>query len=300
MKYLRTADERFENLPGYDFEPHYLNVPDGEGGSLRMHYLDEGPRDGPIFLCMHGEPSWCYLYRKMIGPLVDAGFRVLAPDLIGFGRSDKLTERADYTFQAHVDWMTSWLHQIGANDITFFGQDWGGIIGLRLVGENPDLFARVVVGNTGLPTGEGTPTDAFMAWRKFSQEAPQFPIGGIINGGCVSDLPEDIIAAYDAPFPDDSYKAGARKFPILVPISADDPAVPANLKCWEVFRSWEKPWLTTFSDSDPVTKGGEIPIQQRIPGCQGQPHTIIKNAGHFLQEDKGEELAQVIIEFVNQ
>lgn len=298
MKSLRTPDDRFENLPGYDFGPNYLQIPDGDGGELRIHYLDEGPQDGEIILCMHGEPSWCFLYRKMIPVLAAAGYRVLAPDLIGFGRSDKPVEREDYTFQSHVDWMTAWLKAVGVNDMTFFGQDWGSLIGLRLIGENPDLFARVVIGNGGLPTGQGNPSDAFLAWRKFSQETPQFPIGQIINGGTASDLSDDILAAYDAPFPDESYKAGARQFPILVPISEDDPAAQANKICWEVFQNWQKPWLTTFSDKDPITAGGEQIMQKLIPGCQGQPHTIIKDGGHFLQEDKGEELAQVIVDFM--
>lgn len=298
MKALRTPDERFDNLPGYPFAPNYLDVPDGEGSQLRVHYLDEGPSDAAPVLLIHGEPSWSYLYRKMIPIIVDAGHRVVAPDLVGFGRSDKPAEKNDYTFQRHVDWMTSWLEQLDLQSITFFGQDWGALIGLRLVAENPDRFARVVIGNGGLPTGEGTPGEAFMRWQKFSQESPAFDIGRLIQGATTTQLPDDVVAAYDAPFPDDSYKAGARIFPSLVPTRPDDPAAPANKKAWEVLVVWEKPFLTTFSDSDPVTKGGERVLQARIPGAQGQPHVTIESGGHFLQEDKGEELAKIVVDFI--
>ncbi|MCH7699713.1 MAG: haloalkane dehalogenase [Chloroflexi bacterium] len=300
MEALRTPDDRFENLPGYDFEPNYIEVPDGEGGQLRVHYIDEGPADANPVLMMHGEPSWCYLYRKMIPGIVAAGHRAVAPDLIGFGRSDKPAEKSDYTFQRHVDWMTSWLEQMDLQNITFFGQDWGSLIGLRLVAENPDRFARVIIGNGGLPTGEGTPGKAFMAWQKFSQESPTFDIGRLINGATTTKLSDDIVAAYDAPFPDDTYKAGARIFPSLVPTTPDDPAAPANRKAWEVLMKWEKPFLTTFSDSDPVTKGGERAFQGRVPGAKDQLHVTIENAGHFLQEDKGEELARIVVDFMAQ
>ena len=300
MEALRTPDDRFENLPGYDFEPNYLDVPDGEGGQLRVHYIDEGPTDANPVLMMHGEPSWAYLYRKMIPDIVAAGHRAVAPDLIGFGRSDKPAEKSDYTFQRHVDWMTSWLEQMDLQNVTFFGQDWGSLIGLRLVAENPDRFDRVVIGNGGLPTGEGTPGEAFMAWQKFSQESPTFDIGRLINGATTTKLSDDVIAAYDAPFPDDTYKAGARIFPSLVPTRPDDPAAPANRKAWEVLMKWEKPFLTTFSDSDPVTKGGERAFQGRVPGAKDQPHVTIENAGHFLQEDRGEELARIVVDFMAQ
>jgi haloalkane dehalogenase len=298
MEALRTPDERFANLPGYPFEPHYIEVADGEGGQLRVHYVDEGPSDAAPVLLIHGEPSWSYLYRRMIPLIVDAGHRVVAPDLVGFGRSDKPAEKNDYTFQRHVDWMTSWLEQLDLRNITLFGQDWGALIGLRLVAENPDRFARVIIGNGGLPTGEGTPGEAFMRWQKFSRESPAFDIGRLIQGATTTQLPDDVVAAYDAPFPDDSYKAGARIFPSLVPTRPDDPATPANRKAWEVLARWEKPFLTTFSDSDPITKGGERVLQARIPGAKDQPHTVITGAGHFLQEDKGEELAQVIVDFI--
>jgi len=298
MEALRTPDERFENLSGYSFEPHYLDVPDGEGSSLRMHYLDEGPADANPVLMMHGEPSWCYLYRKMVPGVIKAGHRAIAPDLIGFGRSDKPAQQDDYTFQRHVDWITSWVEQLDLKNITFFGQDWGSLIGLRVAAENPDRFDRIIIGNGGLPTGDQTPGEAFLRWQKFSQTSPKFDIGPLISRATVTEMPEDVVAAYDAPFPDDSYKAGARIFPTLVPTSKDDPAAPANRKAWEVFQKWEKPFLTTFSDSDPVTKGGERPLQSLIPGAKGQPHVMIEGGGHFLQEDKGDQLAGIIVDFI--
>jgi haloalkane dehalogenase len=298
MQYVRTADERFVGLPAYPFAPHYLQIPDGEGGSLRMHYLDEGPRDGAITLLLHGEPTWSYLYRKMIPVLTGAGLRAVAPDLIGFGKSDKPTERTDYTFARHVGWIASFLEQRDLRDITLVCQDWGSLIGLRVAAEHPERFARIVVGNGGLPTGDHPMPEAFHSWCKFSQEVPVLPVGLIVGNGCTSPLPEDVVAAYDAPFPDETYKAGARQFPALVPASPEDPAAPANRRAWEVLEQWKKPFLTAFSNRDPITRGGERILQARIPGTRGQPHTIIDGAGHFLQEDKGEELAQVVIDFV--
>ncbi len=298
MKALRTPDERFENLPGYSFSPHYVDVPDGDGGALRMHYIDEGPRDGKIVLLLHGEPSWSYLYRKMIPGVVAAGYRVIAPDLIGFGRSDKPSEQSDYTFQRHMDWLTSFLKQLDLKDITYFGQDWGAVLGLRLAAENEDRYARIVIGNGGLPTGDRPANDAFMRWQKFSQTSPKFFIGQLIQSSTVTTLADDVVAAYDAPFPDDSYKAGARIFPTLVPTTPDDPAAPANRKAWEVLQRWEKPFLTAFSDSDPITKGGERALQSLIPGAKGQPHITIEGGGHFLQEDKGEQLAEIVVDFI--
>ncbi len=298
MKILRTPDERFAALPDYDFAPRYTQVPDGEGGSLRVHHIDEGPADGPVVLCMHGEPSWCFLYRKMVPVLVNAGLRVVAPDLVGFGRSDKPAAVEDYTYQRHVDWMTSWLRTLGAAEITLVCQDWGGLIGLRLVAGNPDRFARVVVANTGLPTGDLDPGDAFKQWLEFSQTVPELPLSGIIDGGTTSNLDDSVRAAYDAPFPDESYKAGARVFPTLVPISPDDPAAAPNRAAWGVLSKWDKPFLTAFSDLDPISHGGDALFQQKIPGCKGQAHTTIEGGGHFLQEDRGEELAKVVADFV--
>jgi haloalkane dehalogenase len=298
LKSLRTPEDRFTNLPGYPFTPHYLDVPDDEGASLRMHYLDEGPRDGAVVLLLHGEPSWSYLYRKMIPVLTAAGLRAVAPDLIGFGRSDKPASRADYTYARHVAWVWSCVTQLGLRDMTLVCQDWGSLIGLRLVGEHPDSFARVVVGNGGMPTGDQQMPEAFQAWKKFSQETTVFDIGRIVSRACVTELTPEVLAAYDAPFPDDSYKEGARQFPTLVPASPDDPASPANRKAWEVLMKWEKPFLTAFSDQDPITRGGDKLLQHLVPGTRGQPHTTIVGGGHFLQEDKGEDLARVVVDFV--
>jgi haloalkane dehalogenase len=297
---LRTPDERFRGLPGYDFAPHYVDVDDTEGGTLRVHYVDEGPPDGPVVLLLHGEPSWSYLYRHMIPVLTAAGLRAVAADLVGFGRSDKPAARTDYTYQRHVDWTGAAVRGVGLTGITLVGQDWGGLIGLRLVAEDPERFARVVAANTFLPTGDRSPGEAFLAWRSYSQEVDRFPAGRIVNGGCTTDLAPEVVAAYDAPFPDETYKEGARQFPLLVPASPDDPAAPANRAAWAALGRFERPFLTAFSDADPVTRGGDVPLQQHVPGAAGQPHTAIAGAGHFLQEDRGPELAEIVVRFVSQ
>jgi haloalkane dehalogenase len=299
MKALRTPDDRFANLPGFDFKPHYADVSDDEGGTLRVHYLREGDPSAPVVLLMHGEPSWSYLYRKMIPVLTGAGLQIVAPDLVGFGRSDKPSERTDYTYARHVGWMRELLFDVlDLRDITLVCQDWGGLIGLRLVGEHPDRFARVVAANTSLPTGDASPGDAFFAWQKFSQEVEVFPTGVIVNGGCQSDLSPEIIAAYDAPYPDETYKSGARQFPLLVPSRPDDPAHDANVAAWAGLAAFDRPFLTAFSDSDPITKGANRGLEERIAGAKGQPHTTIVGGGHFLQEDCGEDLAKVVADFV--
>jgi haloalkane dehalogenase len=298
MDALRTPDARFTELPGFPFSPKYVDVPDPEGGSLRVHYIDEGPRNAEPVLLLHGEPSWSFLYRKMIPILVDAGLRTVAPDLVGFGRSDKPAKRTDYTYQRHVDWMRAVVEQLDLTRITLVGQDWGGLIGLRLVAEDEARFARVVAANTFLPTGDRHLGDAFLAWQKFSQETETFPVGRIVNGGCTTNLRPELIAGYDAPFPDETYKEGARQFPLLVPTAPDDPAAEPNRRAWEALRRWDKPFLTAFSDSDPITAGADRVLQSDIPGAGGQPHTTITGAGHFLQEDRGEELARVIVDFV--
>ena len=311
---LRTPDVRFENLADYDFEPHYVYI-DG----LRMHYVDEGPADAAPILLMHGEPSWSYLYRKLIPILTDAGHRVIAPDLIGFGRSDKLPRTEDYSYQRQVDWMTAFVREIDLNDATLFCQDWGGLIGLRVVAEEPDRFARIVAGNTGLPDAGGLmgyigPTlfrlrvwwegkvtkeelDAepgFLRWVAYSRTADEFPIASIIQTGTASELPPEVVDAYNAPFPDDTYKAAARIMPSLVPTQ-----LLKNREVWDdCFSKWEKPFLTAFSDGDPITAGVEKDFQARIPGAKGQPHVIIKGASHFLQEDNPEELAKIILDFI--
>ena len=298
MEYLRTDDSCFENLPDYNFSPNYLSVDDGEGGQLRVHYLDEGPKDAAPILLLHGEPTWSFLYRKMIPILVQAGHRVIAPDLVGFGRSDKPTKRSDYTYQRHVDWISSWLLQLALSDITLVCQDWGGLIGLRLAAENPARFDRIVAANTMLPTGDHKPGDAFIKWQTFSQEVAEFPTGNIINQATTTELSAAVIAAYNAPFPEEKYKEGARQFPLLVPITPDDPASDKNRAAWKVLSQWQKPFLTAFSDSDPITAGGDKLMQKLIPGTKWQHHTTIINGGHFLQEDQGEALADVVVKFI--
>jgi haloalkane dehalogenase len=295
MRVLRTPDHRFADLPGYPFQPHYAEA--GEG--LRMHYVDEGRPGAPAVLLLHGEPSWSYLYRTMIPGLVAADLRAIAPDLIGFGRSDKPADRQDYTYQRHVDWTRALVERLGLYDITLFCQDWGGLIGLRLVAEDPDRFARVVAANTFLPTGDLPLGHGFDRWQEYSQTSPDFPVGRIVDRGCVKDLPQEVIEAYDAPFPDDTYKAGARQFPVLVPSTPDDPAAEANRQAWEELRRWPKPFLTAFGDSDPVTGGADRLLQGSIPGAEGMPHRTMTNAGHYLQEDCGEELAELVVRFID-
>lgn len=333
MKTLRTPDERFRDLPGFSFAPRYTEVPDGDGGALRIHHLDQGPRDGEIVLCMHGQPTWSYLYRHMIPLLTRAGLRVLAPDLVGFGRSDKPAAREDYTFERQVGWLNAWLQENDVRGATLVGQDWGGLIGLRMVAENPDRFARVVVANTGLPAPREmapeqaealrelrrtlpTPTmqelaqalanpdpDApgrsFVYWQKWTWETEDIPVGLLIAGTMDGrTLSPGEIAAYDAPFPDPSYKMGPRAMPSQVPTLPDDPSLPANLRAWEVLSKWEKPFLCAFTDNDPVTRGLERSFHERIPGTQGQPHTTIRGGGHFLQEGRAEQFAQIVAGFV--
>ncbi len=293
MEILRTPDDRFADLPGYAYAPRYVQI-----GELRMHYVDEGPPGGEVVLCLHGEPSWSYLYRKMIPPLTGAGLRVVAPDLVGFGRSDKPASRDDYTYQRHVDWMAGFVDALGLRDVTLFCQDWGGLIGLRLVAEDPRRFARVVASNTFLPTGDRPPPQAFLMWRTFAQSVPVFPAGKIVAGACARPVAPEVVAAYDAPFPDERYKAGARQFPQLVPASPDDPASAPNRAAWERLRAYTRPFLTAFGDSDPITRGADAHLQAAIPGAAGQPHATIARAGHFLQEDAGEELGGIVAAFV--
>ena len=289
---FRTPDERFENLPGYDFQPSYAMI-DG----FRVHYIDEGDATADPVLMLHGEPSWSFLYRKMIPPVVEAGNRVIAPDLIGFGRSDKPASSDTHTYAFHVAAITSLIEDLDLRNITLVGQDWGSLIGLRVAAENPDRFARILLANGGLPTGEGGPGPGFQNWLanvKRMNEVGDMAVGtivGRIHG-------PEIIAAYDAPFPDARYKAGPLVMPLLVPISPDQPGAAENRAAWEDFRNWRKPFLTAFSDGDPVTVGGDRVFRERVPGAQGQNHTTIENAGHFLQEEKGEELAAVLIQFI--
>ncbi len=294
MEILRTPDARFADLPGWPFAPHYADVGDG----LRMAYVDEGPRDAAPILMLHGEPSWSYLYRKMIPPLVAAGHRVIAPDLIGFGRSDKPAARADYTYQRHVDWLVRFLDALALRAITLVCQDWGGLLGLRIAAEHEARFARIVASNTFLPTGDQPVGEAFLKWQRHSQETPVFDVARIFTRSCKAPLPPAVLAAYEAPFPDETYKAGARQFPMLVPTSPQDPAAAPNRAAWGVLTRWTKPFLTAFSDEDPITRGGEKFLQLAIPGAAGRTHPVIRGAGHFVQEDAGEEFARIVAAFI--
>lgn len=298
MTILRTPDAQFENLPDYPFEANYMMVSDDRLGEMRLHYVDEGPKDGQTIIMMHGEPSWSFLYRHMITNVAAAGYRVLAPDLIGFGKSDKPGETSDYTYTSHVKWMSQWLEVMNVKGATLFCQDWGGLIGLRLVAAYPDHFAGVIAANTFLPTGDREPGEAFKNWREFSQTVPVFPVGGVIRGATVNDLGPGVEDAYNAPYPDESFKAGARIFPALVPVSPDMDGASDNVEAWKVLSQFNKPFLTCFSDQDPVTKGGEKGFQKLVRGCEGQPHTIVKGGGHFLQEDVHAELSEIIVGFM--
>jgi haloalkane dehalogenase len=298
MQVLRTPEDRFRGLPDFPFEPRHVDVPSGEDGALRMAYVDEGPRSAEVVLLLHGEPSWSFLYRKVIRRLLEAGLRAVAPDLVGFGRSDKPAARADYTYQRHVDWVKAFLEATDLDRVTLVCQDWGGLIGLRIVGEEPHRFARVVAANTFLPTGDQPMPEAFFTWRQFSQTVPELPVGFIVKSGCARDLTPEVMAAYEAPFPDESYKAGARAFPLLVPASPDDPASEPNRRAWEALQRFDRPFLTAFGDSDPITRGAEKVLQARIPGASGQPHTTLERAGHFLQEDDGATLGGIVADFI--
>lgn len=290
MNVLRTPDERFERLPGYPFAPHYTEVT----GGIRVHHVDEGPRDGAPIVMMHGEPSWSYLYRKMIPPLAAAGFRAIAPDLVGFGRSDKPADPRDYTYERHVAWMTEWLCALDLRSATLVCQDWGSLIGLRVAAENEERFARIVVANGFLPTARQGVPRAFRVWRAFAAYSPIFPIGRIVASGCVTKPSREIVAAYDAPFPSRAFKAGARVFPSLVPTTEDDPAVPANRAAWDVLGRWQKPFLTLFGKNDPILGRADAPLQEHVPGAKGQPHERFWG-GHFVQEDRGDYLAERIV-----
>ena len=290
---LRTPEDCFAKLPDFPYAPHYTQI-----GGLRIAHIDEGPRDAAPVLLMHGEPTWSFLYRKMIPVLLKAGRRVIAPDLVGFGRSDKPVRKADYSYQNHVTWMCAWMQANDLQRITLFCQDWGSLIGLRMAAQYPERFDRIVLANGGLPTGTGPVPKAFRIWRAFARWSPWFPIGRIVKAGCANGLSAQEVAAYDAPFPTRQHRTAARLFPGFVPTKPDDPERANNESAWEVFKQWDKPFLTLFSNRDPVTRGGHRIWQKLVPGAQGQPHAVTRGAGHFLQEDKGEELAAAIDAFI--
>jgi len=297
MEILRTPEARFTSLPDYPFAPHYVDIRDADGTTLRMHYVDEGPREAPVVLMFHGEPTWSYLYRRVIPIVSAAGLRAIAPDLIGFGRSDKPARRDDYTYARHVAWAHAFFVALGLRDVTLLCQDWGGLIGLRLVAEQPPYFARVLAANTSLPTGDRKAPEAFATWQRASQE-DVFRASDVVRRYSALPIADGVAAAYDAPFPDESFKAGARQFPLLVPTTPNDPASEANRRAWESLGRFDKPFLTVFGDKDPFAFGAERALIRKIPGAAAQPHRILQGVGHYIQEDAGEELGRAVAEFV--
>jgi haloalkane dehalogenase len=294
MKVLHTPEGRFADLPDFGYPPKYADM-DG----LRLAYVEAGPSEGEPVLLLHGEPSWSFLYRKVIPVLADAGLRAIAADLVGFGRSDKPSEVEDHSFARHVEWIRALaFDQLNLRELTLVGQDWGGLIGLRLVAEHPGRFARVVAANTGLPTGDQPMPDVWLRFREIVRTAPALSVSRLVQAGCQTKLTPEVLAAYEAPFPDPSYAAGVRAMPNLVPTTPDDPASEANRAAWRQLAAWDKPFLVAFSDRDPIT-GGMAPIlKDTVPGAAGLEHPVIEGAGHFLQEDAGERLGTVIAEFV--
>ncbi len=290
---LRVPEERFEGLPSFPWTPRYT-----EAGGLRIAHVQDGPADGPPVLLLHGEPSWSFLYRHMIPGLAAAGLRAIAPDLPGFGRSDKPAGPSDYSYANLVGWITAWVEAIDLRGATLFCQDWGSLVGLRVAAEQPHRFTGIVLANGGLPTGATPLPPAFRLWRGFARHSPWFPIGRIVAAGCSRRLSPEEIAAYDAPFPSREHLVAARRLPSLVPTRPDDPARAANERAWSVFERWDKPFLTLFGDRDPITRGGQRPWIARVPGAAGQPHAIVPRAGHFLQEDQGPWLAERVAAFV--
>ncbi|UZJ26209.1 haloalkane dehalogenase [Rhodococcus antarcticus] len=299
MDLLRTPDERFDGLDEHPSPHHRALVTAPDGASAEMAWVQDGPGDGPVVLLLHGEPTWSYLYRRMIPPLVEAGCQVVAPDLVGFGRSDKPAQVGDHTYARHVGWLRSLLVDVlDLHDVTLVGQDWGGLLGLRLVAEEQDRFARVVAANTGLPTGDHPMPDVWWGFRRAVENAPELDVGRLVASGCVRGLAPTDQAAYDAPFPDESYKAGPRAMPLILPTTPDDPATAANRSAWAELSRWTKPFLIAFSDSDPITGPMRPVLARTVPGAAGLAHPTIARAGHFLQEDAGPELAQAVIDLV--
>jgi haloalkane dehalogenase len=299
MRILRTPDERFIGLPDFDYEPRYADVPDPDGGTLRMAYVSAGPADGPVVLLLHGEPSWSFLYRRMLPVLAGAGLHAIAPDLVGFGRSDKPSEPSDHSYARHVEWLRALTFDaLGLADVTLVAQDWGGLLGLRLVADHPDRFARIVVANTGLPVGDQPMSDVWLAFREAVRTAPELSVARLVDAGCRTELPDEVLAGYDAPFPDPSYLAGVRAMPMLVPTAPDAPGAAENRAAWQRLARFERPFLTAFSDNDPITAGAEVPFQRTVPGALGRTHPVVTGAGHFLQEDAGPRLAGIVTEFV--
>jgi haloalkane dehalogenase len=299
MRTLRTPDARFADLPGFELAPRYADVPDGDGGTLRMSWVEDGPADGPVALLLHGEPSWSFLYRTTIPVLAAAGMRVVAPDMVGFGRSDKPAEIGDHSYARHVEWTRALAFDVlDLRDVTLVGQDWGGLIGLRLVAEHPGRFARVVAANTGLPTGDRDMPAVWWEFRRAVEKAERLDVARLVQSGCRTRFTPEVRAAYDAPFPDESFTAGPRAMPLLVPTRPDDPATVANRAAWDVLRTLDLPFLCAFSDGDPITAAMEPVLRAELPGAAGREHPRVAGAGHFLQEDAGPELGAAVARFV--
>jgi haloalkane dehalogenase len=293
----RTPDACFERLDGFPFAPCYAEVKAEDGTPLRVHYVDEGPRGAAPIVLLHGNPSWSYLYRKIIPRLVAGGQRVLAPDLVGLGRSDKPAAKSDYSLARHVDWMSQWLLAVGVENATLFAQDWGGVIGFPVAMRHPERFVRLIAANTGLPTGQGA-SQALQDWLDYSDRATSLPVAQLVHGFTVNGLTESERRAYDAPFPDASHQAAALSFPRLIPLQPENPGVPLMRETWEQLERWTKPFLTLFGDRDPISKGAELGFQQRVPGAKEQPHVVLSPAHHFLQEDQPEAIAERVLAFV--
>jgi haloalkane dehalogenase len=299
MQTVRTPDERFTELPEFGYPPRYCDTDDADGGRLRVAWVEDGPAQADPVLMLHGEPSWSFLYRRMIPILVAAGHRVICPDLVGFGRSDKPTRVEDHSYARHVEWMRAVaFDELDLRRVTLVGQDWGGLIGLRLAAEHPDRFAHIVVANTGLPTGDVPMPDIWWRFREAIQGLDTIDVGRFVQSGCVRPMDDAVRSAYDAPFPDDSYCAGPRAMPGLVPTAPDDPASEANRAAWNTLRDSETPMLVAFSDSDPITGAMGPILREQMRGARGVDHPTIRDAGHFLQEDAGEELAEAIVRFL--
>ena len=299
METLRTPDARFAGLPDFDHPTQYAAVPDGEGGSLRMAYVEAGPADGPVVLCLHGEPSWSFLYRKMIPVLAAGGLRVVAPDLVGFGRSDKPARIEDHSYARQVEWVRCLaFDRLDLRAVTLVGQDWGGLIGFRLAAEHPGRFARLVAANTGLPTGDQPMPEVWWQFRRVVERADALDVARLVQAGCRTELTPEVRAGYEAPFPDRRYQAGPRAMPLLVPTAPDDPASAANRAAWAALTAATTPLLVAFSDGDPITDGMAPVLRTAFAGAQGRDHPVIAGAGHFVQEDAGEELARHVLAFV--
>ena len=297
MEILRTSDHYFKNLEDYSFKENYVHL-NHDGHLLRMHYVDEGPPQAPVVLLLHGEPSWSYLYRKTIQALTDAGYRSIAPDLMGCGKSDKPGAREVYTYENHVRWLNAFVQQLKLKNIALVCQDWGGFLGLRLVASHPEIFSCVFASNTGLPTGEVELSKEFHQWQKYSQEIEAFNVSEIIQKGCATQLSENVKRAYEAPFPDEFYKLGVRQFPVLVPTQSQDPSAIENRNAWMKLIRFSKPFITFFAEDDPITFGNDLAFQKHIPGAQGQAHQRVPRAGHFIQEDVPDYFSETLLNFL--